>query len=131
MATQTEYKVKNLVDFPREITADDTLREFQQYVRLQLVKDDQGRLDHLQLLFDRRFKLKPTMSKPLGYVHFSTATQLLNLAIQGICGATILNLAGRDDLSPTVISTAIDGAVEFVLQDSKRLTAMALEALKK
>jgi len=125
-----KIKPENLIDFPREIKCDDTLEEWNQYLRLQfIVKND--KLDHVQLLLDRRFKLKPKMSKPLGYVHLSTGTQFMDLALMGIVGHVVTLLANRTDVNDILISTTVDSLVQLLLEDAKYLTKLSLELIKK
>lgn len=134
MSSQTSVvrDVSRLVEFPKglEVLADDTLESFHQVLRLQAILDDSGRLDHLQLLLDRRHKVKPSLSKPLGYLHLSTANQLLNLAAQGIVGACLLALKDQPT-DERRISQTVNGIAGFLLQDAKRTVQVMLEEMER
>lgn len=136
MSGQTEAKgnmdPSRLMKFPRslEVQADDTLEGFYQILRLQAVVDDSGHSDHLQLLLDRRHKIKPSLSKPLGYLRLSTANQLLGLAAQGIVGACLLTLKDAPIGESRILRT-VDGIAEFLLQDAKRIVRVMLDEMER
>lgn len=84
----------------REIQCDDTLREFNQVLRFDLV-DMPGNPLRAQLLLDRRHKLNKGMSKPVAYFRMSSTEQLLKLANTALAVAAALVYAEQDLLDPS------------------------------
>lgn len=91
----------SLVMLPyREIECDDTLREFKQILRFDLV-DVPGQVLRAQLLLDRRHKLNKSQSKPVAYFRMSSTEQLIKLANTALAVAVTLVYAEQDLLEPS------------------------------
>jgi len=91
----------NLVMLPyREIECDDTLREFKQILRFDLV-DAPGQVLRSQLLLDRRHKLNKSQSKPVAYFRMSSTEQLIKLANTALAVAVVLVYNEQDLLDPS------------------------------
>jgi hypothetical protein len=84
----------------REIECDDTLREFKQVLRFDLVDRD-GEPLRVQLLLDRRHKLNRAMSKPVAYFRMTSTQQLLNLANTALAAAMTLAYSEQRILEPS------------------------------
>lgn len=84
----------------REIQCDDTLREFNQVLRFDLVDMPSHPL-RAQLLLDRRHKLNKGMSKPVAYFRMSSTEQLIKLANTALAVAAALVYAEQDLLDPS------------------------------
>jgi hypothetical protein len=84
----------------REIECDDTLREFKQILRFDLV-DREGEPLRVQLLLDRRHKLNRAMSKPVAYFRMTSTHQLLNLANTALAAAVALAYSEQRILEPS------------------------------
>lgn len=125
--TKVNKDPSRLMELPRslEVQADDTLESFYQTPQLQALVNDSGRLDHLQLLLDRRRKVKPSLSKPLRYLHLSTSNQLLGLAAQGMVGTCLLALKDLPVNESKIVRT-VDGVAEL-LQDAKHIVRVILD----
>jgi hypothetical protein len=91
----------DLVMLPyREIICDDTLREFIQVLRFDLI-DIPGHPLRSQLLLDRRHKLNKSQSKPVAYFRMSSTEQLLKLANTALAVAVVLAYNEHDLLEPS------------------------------
>jgi hypothetical protein len=91
----------HLVMLPyREIECDDTLREFKQILRFDLL-DVPGQVLRSQLLLDRRHKLNKGMSKPVAYFRMSSPEQLIRLANTALAVAVALAYNEQTMLDPT------------------------------
>lgn len=84
----------------REVVCDDTLREFTQILRPDLI-DRQGEVLRVQLLLDRRHKLNRGMSKPVAYFRMSSTEQLLRLANTFLALAMVKVLDEQGNLEPS------------------------------
>ena len=101
MASVEKPKPSDLVMLPyREIQCDDTLREFIQILRFDLVDVPREPL-RAQLLLDRRHKLNKGMSKPVAYFRMSSTEQLLKLANTALAVALTLVYNEQDLLEPS------------------------------
>ena len=101
MAEVEKPKVSSLVMLPyREVECDDTLREFKQVLRFDLVDVPREPL-RAQLLLDRRHKLQKAMSKPVAYFRMSSTEQLLKLSNTALAVAVALVYAEQDLLEPS------------------------------
>jgi hypothetical protein len=85
----------------REVECDDTLREFKQVLRFDLV-DAKGQPLRAQLLLDRRHKLNRALSKPVAYFRMSTTEQLVKLANTALAVAVALAYNEQQQLSPSL-----------------------------
>ena len=132
-------KPSDLVMLPyREIQCDDTLREFIQILRFDLI-DIIGEPLRAQLLLDRRHKLQKGMSRPVAYFRMSSTEQLIKLANTALAVAIALIYAEQDMLDPSddqiravikshwqMAQPDLLNAVKTILRDLK-LHRMALE----
>jgi len=91
----------DLVMLPyREVQCDDTLREWIQVLRFDLIDKPKQPL-RAQLLLDRRYKLKKSQSKPVAYFRMSSTEQLIKLANTALAVAIALVYSEQDLLEPT------------------------------
>jgi hypothetical protein len=141
MAENGNPKPSSLVMLPyREIQCDDTLREFTQVLRFDLV-DVKGEPLRVQLLLDRRHKLNRGLSKPVAYFRMSSTEQLVKLANTALACAVALAFNEVNLLEPTddQVRNALRShwqmaqvdllyAVKTILRDVK-LHRMALERI--
>ena len=133
----------DLVMLPyREVVCDDTLREFMQVLRPDLV-DRKGEVLRVQLLLDRRHKQNKGFSKPVAYFRMSESAQLTRLATNFVALAVVMAFDGSRNLEPSheELERAVHGcwdylmkndvklAVETILRDL-RLHRMALEKVE-
>jgi len=132
-------KPSDLVMLPyREIQCDDTLREFIQILRFDLIDIIDEPL-RAQLLLDRRHKLQKGMSRPVAYFRMSSTEQLIKLANTALAVAIALIYAEQDMLDPSddqiravikshwqMAQPDLLNAVKTILRDLK-LHRMALE----
>lgn len=132
-------KPADLVMLPyREIQCDDTMREFTQVLRFDLV-DACGEPLRAQLLLDRRHKLKKSMSKPVAYFRMSSTEQLIKLANTALACAVTMAFSEQRIFEPTddqirgvlkahwqMAQPDVLHAVKTILRDVK-LHRMALE----
>ena len=84
----------------REVTCDDTMREFMQVLRFDLV-DMTGYPLRSQLLLDRRHKLNKGLSQPVAYFRMSSTRQLLGVSSTSLVVAVTLAFAEEGQLQPT------------------------------
>lgn len=99
MEKPKKIDVADLISLSHEVKADDTLREFHQFLRFQFI---QGVPLRMQLLFDRRHKAKKGLSKPVGYFRMSQVSQLLRLGNNAYACAVVLAFHGQGAKEPTV-----------------------------
>ncbi|MEM1589636.1 MAG: hypothetical protein QW175_04395 [Candidatus Bathyarchaeia archaeon] len=93
-------KPSSLVMLPyREIECDDTLREFTQILRFDLI-DAPGEPLRCQLLLDRRHKLNKGLSKPVAYFRMTSTEQLMKLANTALACAVVLAFHEQRVLEP-------------------------------
>ena len=119
-------KVSDLVPLPREVRFDDTLRQFHQVARFDIV--DQNPL-RTQLLLDRRHKENQKRSKPLGYFRMSDTQQLVNLAVSALSLGNILALDGQT-VSRSHIQHTTEGLFKLITRDIVNVTAAGLNDLR-
>lgn len=122
-------KVKDLVPLPREVQCDDTMREFNQVLRLDIVDKVPLRT---QLLLDRRHKKKKSLSRPAGYFRMSSTNQLITLATDALAAANVLAFFQQDRREPSheEISKAVDSVFEIVAVDVKAMIPVILYDLR-
>lgn len=101
MAQSEKPNVSNLVMVPyREVECDDTLREFKQVLRFDLV-DVAGEPLRSQLLLDRRHKFNRAQSKPVAYFRMTSPQQLIKLADTALAVALTLLYSEQRCLDPS------------------------------
>ena len=122
-------KVTELISFAREVFCDDTLREFNQVIRYDIVY---GRPLRVQLLLDRRHKFKKSLSKPLGYFRISSVDQLLRLGTNALAAATVLAFFQQNRTEPTAeeVNHAIQSLIKMVSADVELTTQNVLNELR-
>ena len=119
--------VSDLVPLPREVKFDDTLREFHQVARFDIVDKNPLRT---QLLLDRRHKENQKRSKPLGYFRMSSTDQLISLAVDALSLANILVLDGKRNISRDMIRSSTEDLFTLILRDIVNVTDVALNDLR-
>jgi len=109
-------KVTELIPFSREVFCDDTLREFNQVIRYDIVF---GKPLRVQLLLDRRHKFNKSLSKPLGYFRISSIDQLLRLGTNALAAATVLAFFQMNRTEPDIeeIHQAVQNLLKMVGAD--------------
>ena len=129
MASVENPKVTELIPFAREVFCDDTLREFNQVIRYDIVY---GRPLRVQLLLDRRHKFNKSLSKPLGYFRISSVDQLLRLGTNALAAATVLAFFQQNHTEPTQeeIYSAVQNVVKMLASDVELTTQTILNQLK-
>jgi len=122
-------KVTELIPFAREVFCDDTLREFNQVIRYDIIY---GRPLHVQLLLDRRHKFKKSLSKPLGYFRISSVDQLLRLGTNALAAATVLAFFQQNRTEPTQeeVYSAVHNIVQMLAADVELTTQTILNELR-
>jgi hypothetical protein len=122
-------KVTDLIPFSREVFCDDTLREFNQVIRYDIVYDRPLRV---QLLLDRRHKFNKALSKPLGYFRISSVDQLLRLGTNALAAATILAFFQSNRTEPSIEENhqAVQSLLKMVGADVELTTQTILRDLK-
>jgi hypothetical protein len=133
VATQAAHvEPSDLVMLPfREVECDDTMREFRQVLRFDLIN---GRPLRAQLLLDRRHKSNKALSKPVAYFRMSSTDQLIKLGNTALGVATALAFAEMNVLEPSY--EQIKSAVKSLLQqfssvDIENLVGLILSELRK
>jgi hypothetical protein len=130
MAVVEEIKTSpsDLVMLPyREVVCDDTLREFIQVLRPDLI-DRKGEVLRVQLLLDRRHKQNKGFSKPVAYFRMSESQQLTKLATDFVALATVLALNGQDNLEPSdqELEKTVDEYWKFFVKGDAKLAARTI-----
>jgi len=110
-------KSSQLLPLAKVIEADDTLREFTQVLRFDIVYDE-DRL-RAQVLWDRRHKENKSLSKPLGYFPMSGTEQLLRLASNAFTIAGVLAFFRHKKGLPTheEVESAVNSVLRLVKED--------------
>jgi hypothetical protein len=129
-AKKEEYKVKNILEVLKPIEAESTLDFYEQYIKIQFLLEDPF---SIQLVLDRIHKLSKFKSKPLGYMHFSSYMQLLEIAKQFLVSACVMALVSQHnyEAGSTVISNTFNSAVDTIMPDSLFLIRHCLEEIWK
>jgi hypothetical protein len=129
LADVEKPKVTELIPFSREIFCDDTMREFNQVIRYDIVF---GRPLRVQLLLDRRHKFNKSLSKPLGYFRISSIDQLLRLGTNALAAATILAFFQQNRTEPVheEVYQAVHNLIKMVSPDVELTTETILNQLK-
>jgi hypothetical protein len=129
LAEVEKPKVTELIPFSREIFCDDTMREFNQVIRYDIVF---GRPLRVQLLLDRRHKFNKSLSKPLGYFRISSIDQLLRLGTNALAAATILAFFQQNRTEPVheEVYQAVHNLIKMVSPDVELTTETILNQLK-
>ena len=120
-------KVTDLVPLSREVQFDDTLRQFHQVARFDLI--DQHPL-RTQLLLDRRHKEDMKRSKPVGYFRMSSTNQLISMAVDALSLANILVLEGKGNITREMIQGSTEDLFKLILRDIVNVTDVALNDLR-
>lgn len=121
-------KPEDLISLSREVKADDTMREFQQVLRFDIID---GKPLRAQLLLDRRHKAKKSLSKPAAYVRMSQAGQLIDLACGAITMANILVLQHLKEIPPRqLIEDTVKSALDMMQGDIVTLTEIMLQEIQ-
>lgn len=117
----------DLVPLSREVRFDDTLRQFHQVARFDLI--DQNPL-RTQLLLDRRHKENQRRSKPVGYFRMSSTDQLISMAVDALSLANILVLEGKGNITRDMIQSSTEDLFKLIRRDIVNVTDAALNDLR-
>jgi hypothetical protein len=122
-------KVTDLLPLSREILCDDTLREFHQVIRFDVIY---GRPLRVQLLLDRRHKTNKRLSKPAAYYRMSSTDQLIRLGCNALATATVLAFFQQNRTDPGFeeIDKAVDSLIQMVAADAKTTVQVVLRDIK-
>lgn len=125
-----EYKIKNILEILKPVEAEPTLELFDQFIKIQFILKDPL---SVQVVLDRIHKIAKYQSKPLGYLHFSSYMQLLELAKQFLTTATVMALVSQRNFEAGdfVISNSLDNAFLTIKTDAMRLVKICLEEIRK
>jgi len=122
-------KVTDLIPLSREILCDDTLHEFHQVIRFDVIYGSPLRA---QLLLDRRHKTQKSLSKPVAYFRMSRTEQLIRMGINSF--TTALTLAffnqGRKEPTRKEITDALESLWGMVKGDIELSTDVALNQIQ-
>jgi len=114
-----KYEVSNLISM-KPVRADRTLREFDQFLRVDFRVEETPPI-RIQLLFDRIHLKNPKLSKPVGYLHFSENTQLIdlikNLTTALIVKTIISKYRNPIYLTPLAIEELVNRALNTLWKD--------------
>jgi hypothetical protein len=116
----------------REVECDDTMQQFKQVLRFDLV-DILGEPLSAELLLDRRHKLQKSLSKPVAFFHMSAPSQLISLGVTSLAVSTVLVFAEQKHLEPTreEILKAVQGLLQlFVSRDLTNVVDVLLRDLR-
>jgi hypothetical protein len=130
LTVETENpKVTDLLPLSREIRCDDTLREFHQVIRFDVIY---GRPLRIQLLLDRRHKTNKRLSKPAAYYRMSSTDQLIRLGSNALATATVLAFFQQNRTEPSFeeIDKAVDSLIQMVAADAKTTVQVVLNDIK-
>jgi hypothetical protein len=107
----------------REVVCDDTLREFMQVLRPDLV-DRKGEVLRVQLLLDRRHKQNKGFSRPVAYFRMSESAQLIKLATNFVALAVVMALDGSRNLEPSheELARAVSSCWDYLMKNDVKLT---------
>jgi len=114
MVVEAAPRVSDLVPLTKVIVCDDTLNEFRQVLRLDIVA---GKPLRTQLLLDRRHKWQPKLSKPLGYFRMSNTDQLVRLASNALSAALVLNMQSNLDRPFDQVQFAVESMLDLIRAD--------------
>lgn len=114
--------VEDLITINQGFQGDRTLREFDQYLRVDLVK---GERPKCQILFDRRHLQNPRLSKPVGYITFSSVNDVIALASNLYAAAFAMIIDG-----PEVPENRIKDIFDMQVGEVKQLGRKYLVAME-
>lgn len=120
-------KPSDLLPLSREVKADDTMREFHQVLRFDIVY---GKPLRAQLLLDRRHKAQKSLSKRAAYVRMSQASQLLDLACGALSIANVLAYQSVKDPSHDAIASGTKSLLQLIQGDVVTLTEIMLRQVQ-
>jgi len=117
----------DLIPLSREVKADDTMREFNQVLRFDIIYDRPLRA---QLLLDRRHKENKALSKPAAYVRMSETGQLTDLACASLSIANVLAFQSVKDPQRETVETATKSLLQLIQGDIVTLTEIMLRQIQ-
>lgn len=120
-------KPSDLIPLSREVKADDTMRDFQQVLRFDIIF---GKPLRAQLLLDRRHKIRIQLSKPAAYVRMSQTSQLVNLACGALSIANVLAYQSVEEPSHDLITSGTKSLLQLIEIDVATLTEIMLRQIK-
>lgn len=124
----TKTKVEDLITINQGFAGDRTLRKFDQYLRVDLVK---GVRPKVQILFDRRHIENPRLSKPVGYITFSSVIDVIGLASNLYAAAFAMCVPPSPEVPENRIRDLFDREMSEVKQMSRKyLVAMEMARRK-
>ena len=128
-AVTQKPKVTDLIPLSREVFCDDTLRQFHQVIRFDVVYDRPLRI---QLLLDRRHKANKSLSKPVAYFRISEIGQLLRLGTNSFAAAVVLAFYSQNRTEPSSeeIKDAAKNLFSMIQGDVELTTEVVLRDIK-
>ena len=122
--------VADLVPCTREVRSDDTMDEFHQVLRFDIIDTKPLRS---QLLLDRRHKTDNKKSHPAAYIRFSQTGPLIDLVCAALTMANVIAYQNRiDEKQPTreEIEHAVDSVLSTIRSDIVTLTEVQLMSIQ-
>jgi len=122
----------DLVPCSREVKADDTLEEFHQVLRFDIIDQPEQPL-RSQILLDRRHKTDNKKSHPVAFIRLSQTGQLLDLVCSALAMANTIAYSNRiDENTPTrmEIEHATDSVIATIKSDIVTLTELQLKQVE-
>lgn len=119
--------VKDLVTINDGVKADRTLDQFDQWIRIDLVRTIPPKC---QILFDRRVIHRMSMSKPLGYVSYSSSMDIFKLASNLMAAGVAMHLDAKRREGEDPQRFVSDAVKSIILLETEDMIMMAKAYLR-
>lgn len=115
----------------REVQADDTMREWHQILRFDLI-DKPGYPLKSQIFWDRRHKFNRGMSEHVGYFRMGSTEQLIRLANTALALAVVIGYSESGQLEPLdeQIKRCLDAHWQMAVPDILNTVKLGLADLQ-
>ena len=123
----------DLVPCCREVKADDTMEEFNQVLRFDIIDKPEDPVLRSQILLDRRHKTDNKKSHPAAFIRLSQTGQLIDLMCAALAMANTIAYQNRiDEDMPTrmEIEHATDSVIATIKSDIVTLTELQLKQVE-
>ena len=110
-------KVEDLITINDGYRGDRTLKQFDQYIRIDLVNDNPPKC---QLVFDRRHIEDKSKSKPVAYITYSNINDLVQLATNIYAAAFAIVNDGLPDVPEDKVRSIFDMQTPVVRQIARQ-----------
>lgn len=122
----TPPKPDQLIQVLHGIQFDDTLDTMNQIIRFDYIREDPI---SVQICFDRKHKLNPSLSKPVGYFKMSSMNQAMDLSRQAMAVSMVLAFRSRVAIRVGEIEKSLDDMYSMIKSDIMRDIVTSLTAL--